>query len=370
MVDGKRSSAFELMRIIAMFMVVLGHCMLATAQNVEPYLGMIDNIGWCVKAFTVCAVNLFFLLTGYFSKSSTFRLSKIFDIWIKTIFYSFLIYVILSFATNSFKLSEGAEYLLPIFLKKYWYIQTYIVLALVMPFITYTLENIDLKKQTFLAVVLVVFFSIHPTFIKVAMTLDNSQGYGFIWGCSMLVIGHWLHRIQIEKRFFFRIPIAAYLTGYILASITIFISNYLIVKYEIAQGVTSRGNFYAYNSLTVFVQSICLFCVFIRLSETMQCNKSINYLAGNILSAYLISGHPLLLGLLWSKYFNMSQWWDSPIAYVILSVALSAIVIIFCVLVDKIVDRAYQKTGMKKIVWRINEWITFSELREQANQTR
>ena len=40
-----RNSAFELLRIVAMFMIVWGHCMLATAKNQEPYLGIIDNIG-------------------------------------------------------------------------------------------------------------------------------------------------------------------------------------------------------------------------------------------------------------------------------------------------------------------------------------
>lgn len=353
----KRSSAFELMRIIAMFMIVLGHCMLATAQNVEPYLGIMDNLGWWFKAFTVCAVNLFFLLTGYFSKTSSFKLSKILGTWLKTIFYSFVIYIILSFPTGSFRLLEGIGYIFPIFLKKYWYMQTYIVVALVAPFITYTLEKIDIRRQTFLIGVLVVFFSLHQTFIKVEATLDTSQGYGFIWASSMLVIGHWLHRIQREKDLLFQIPVIVYLIGYILLSIMIFISNYLIVKYEIAQGVASRGNFYAYNSLTVFLQSVCLFCVFLRLSKTMPYNRIINYLAGNTLAVYLISGHPLLLGLLWIKYFNMSQWWDRPVIYVILAVMLSVVVMMICILIDKAVDKVYQKTGIRRILLKADRWL-------------
>lgn len=355
----KRSSAFELMRIVGMFMVVLGHCMLVTAQNVEPYLGVIDNIGWGIKAFTVCAVNLFFLLTGFFSKSCLFRLSRVFFVWLKTIFYSFFIYIALSFAMGSFSLSEGIKYLLPVFLKKYWYMQTYIVGALLAPFITSVLEEIDIRKETFLVGVIVTFFSFHQTFFKVATTLDSSQGYGIIWACSMLVMGNWIHRIQAEKKLFFRMSISVYLIGYVLISIGLFSSNYLIVKYGIAQGVTSRGNFYAYNSLTVFLQSVCLFCVFLRLSETMQYNKIINSLAGNTLAVYLISGHPLLLGLLWTRYFNMSQWWDKPVVYVILAVMLSMTVMLICILFDKVLDWIYWKLGLKRIVLKADRWIKF-----------
>ena len=88
----ERNSAFEIMRLLAMQMIIWGHCMMATAKNQQPYLGIIDCIGWGVGAFTVCAVNLYFLLTGYFLKSTNCRLNRIIAIWLKTIFYSFVIY--------------------------------------------------------------------------------------------------------------------------------------------------------------------------------------------------------------------------------------------------------------------------------------
>ena len=73
----KRNSSFEIMRLLAMFMIILGHCMLATAQNVQPYGEGIDNIGWGVKAFTICAVNLFFLLESVeISHSRSVKISR------------------------------------------------------------------------------------------------------------------------------------------------------------------------------------------------------------------------------------------------------------------------------------------------------
>lgn len=271
-----RSSAFELLRIVAMFMVVLGHCMMATAKDQEPYLGIIDNIGWCIGAFTVCAVNEFFLLTGYFAKGENFKLGRIISIWLKTFFYSTVIYIIVSYMQETFSVREMVQYMLPVMTKRYWYMQVYIAFSFLAPYLAFGLERLTKKQHTFLIAVLIIFFSIHQTFIKVAMTLDQSQGYGIIWAIVMFTIGNWLKRYGNE--YIEKIRAGIFLIAYILCSVAIFISNYLVVMLDIAGGVTSRGNFYAYNSITVLVQSICLFCYFMQLSKRMKYRKCVNWL--------------------------------------------------------------------------------------------
>lgn len=348
--DNKRSSSFELLRIIAMFMVVLGHCMMATAKDQQPYLGIIDNIGWFVGAFTVCAVNAFFLLTGYFAKSENFSLGRIIMIWLKTFFYSVVIYTILSLVQGTFQSGDFIQYMLPVMTKRYWYMQVYVVFALIAPYISLLLEQLTKKQHTFLMLVLIIFFSVHQTFIKVAMTLDQSQGYGIIWAAVMFVIGNWIKNYGYE--YLSRIRTWMWLALYILCSIAIFISNYLIVKYNIAGGVTSRGNFYAYNSVTVWFQSICLFCFFAKLSKNMKYNGVINSLGKNTLSVYLISAHPLLLYPLWTDIFHMSQFWRNPILYLLLGLTLSAVVMLACILIDKAVDWTVDKLGIKSWVIR------------------
>ena len=89
----ERNSAFEIMRLFAMLMIILGHSVMATAKNQQPYLGALDCIGWGIGAFTVCAVNLFFLLTGYFMNSAHYRFGRIVFLWLKTIFYTGIIYI-------------------------------------------------------------------------------------------------------------------------------------------------------------------------------------------------------------------------------------------------------------------------------------
>lgn len=348
----ERNSTFEIMRILAMFMVILGHCTLATAQNVEPYLGILDCTGWGIKAFTVCAVNLFFLLTGYFVSSKNFRISRNLEIWFKTIFYSVTIYFVISFATSSFSIKESIGYFLPVLMKKYWFIQTYIVIALVAPFIAISLESLSDKKILFLVVILLCFFSFHQTFIKVSYTLDQTQGYGFVWGCVMLVLGYYLKRIT---SIVCKLPVWIYLLGYILVSGAIFLSNILIVKLGIAGGVTSRGNFYAYNSVTVLVQSICLFCFFVKLSQKNWTNKIVNSISKNVLAGYLISAHPLLLYPLWTDYLKMQNYTGKIEIYIGLAVIYTVIILLVCVGIDKIVDKFIEKSGIKKLICSVDK---------------
>lgn len=355
--DKRRSSSFELLRIIAMFMVVLGHCMMTTAKDQQPYLGMIDNIGWFVGAFTVCAVNVFFLMTGYFAKSENFSLRRIIMIWLKTIFYSVVIYVIFSFAGGTFQIRDFIQYMLPIMTKRYWYMQVYVIFALIAPFVSLLLEQLTKKQHTFLMVILITFFSVHQTFIKVSMTLDQSQGYGIIWAAVMFVIGNWIKRYGDE--YLMRIKAWMWLILYILCSIAIFISNYLIVKLDIAGGVVSRGNFYAYNSVTVLFQSVFLFCYFAKLSKRMKYKRVINSLGQNTLSVYLISAHPLLLYPLWTDIFQMSQFWENPILYLLLGLILSAVLMLVCILIDKVIDWIIDKLGIVSWVTKADKLVDF-----------
>ncbi len=331
----ERNSAFELLRIIAMFMVVLGHCMLATAKDVEPCLGTIDNIGWFIGAFTIPAVNVFFLLTGFFS-TSNFRLRGGINVWIKTLFYSIAVYIIISIFLNQFNVKTLITYCFPVLLKKYWFIQVYMVLFFLMPYIVKGLEGISLKNFNYLLLILIVFCSLHETFIKVQYTLDTTQGYGIIWGCTMLVVGSWVRRIK--DLFISRVPAWVFFVFYILISIAIFVSNYIIVKYNVAGGIESRGNFYAYNSFSVFIQSLVLFLGFVKISEKNINNKVINFIGKHTLSVYLISAHPLLLYPLWTDYFKIQRWHDAPHIYVSLAILLTCLIMLACVLIDTVVD--------------------------------
>lgn len=348
-----RNSIFELLRLFAMFMVVLEHCLLASVLYTDKPLCAIDNIGWFIEAFTVCAVNLFFLLTGYYQKSDNFKLSRFAEIWLKTIFYSVVIYLIfVIFGADSFSAGTLISYLCPVFFKKYWFMQTYIALALLAPFISASLDKLSEQKYLLLICILLIFFSFHQTFLPVAKTLDTTQGYGIVWGGILLIVGKFLQKYG--DKYIERARAGLFLLGYITIACGIFVTNYLIVRYDIAQGVTSRSNFYAYNSISVFGEGVCLFCFFIKLSRKGKLNQTINWLSASSLSIYLISAHPDLLIFLWTDILKIGRFITNPVMYIVGAVGATLAIMLMCILIDKIVIIICKSVHFDRLLLQLN----------------
>lgn len=332
-----RNSAFEMLRIIAIFMIVFEHSLLATTLHTDNVLSTIDNISWLLESFTVCAVNIFFLISGYFA-SEKLNLTRIISIWLKVIFYSLLIYIVcVIIGWDTLSVKGVIIFALPNVFRKYWFMQTYIALAIFMPYIARMLNVLNKKQHAVLIIICLVLFSFHQTFIPVRYTLDTTQGYGIIWAITLVIVGNYLKKYGddiIDK-----IKTKYFVFGYIVIACIIFISNYLIVKYGIAQGVTSRANFYAYNSITVFLQSISLFSAFIKVSKRNIYNKSVNYIASSVLTVYLISAHPDMLYNIWTKLIKIESLTNMPALYIVVAIITSVMVVAVCILIDKVIDK-------------------------------
>lgn len=349
-----RSSSFEIMRIVAMFMVVAGHCLMATALHDTEPLSACDNVAWLVSAFGICAVNLFFLLTGYFLCERNDRLSKIVSLWGKTVFISISIYLV-ACATGimEFGKKDLIQFLFPILFKRYWFIQTYIVLALLLPFISKLVKILSGRQHLAISIILITFFCVHQTFIPVKYTLDTTQGYGIVWGVILAIVGSLIKRNadKIKKM----IPIGLCLGGYILVAIGIFATNWLIVKFDIAQGITSRGNFYAYNSISVFLEAILLFLFFVKMEDRIGSNGLINQIGHSILTAYLISAHPALLFYLWTDIFKLTGVIEiSILLYLFLMFLLTGGVIAVCVVADKVLGKFSRLLHIDRLIMRMD----------------
>ena len=334
-----RNSSFEIMRLVAMFMIVMEHGLLATTLNTQPVLSALDNISWFIEAFTICAVDLFFLLSGYFSSSKN-NLYKCFSFWKQTFFYSSVIYLIFALWNKSFSVGAAIKFLFPITFQEYWFMQVYILLVLLIPFISDSLDRLMTKQHRILCIILVLFFCVHQTFIPARYTLDETQGYGIIWGICLVVIGNYLRKIQKQILLHSK---WIYLFGYVFTAILMFVSNLLIVKFNIASGLDSRANFYAYNSITVLVESLFLFMFFVKLGQRNICNSRINRITSSALSVYLISAHPLLLRYIWTDILKLQNHIPgNAVVFVILCTIYSVAIMCVCIAIDQLAKPIYQ----------------------------
>ena len=135
----QRVSKFELLRIIAMFLIVLHHSIIhgvfAVGINneinypvntiVSTILGMGGRIG----------VYLFVLVTGYFMIYSHITLAKIIKLWLPIFFWSILLYSFVGIMINNeFSIKNTITSFFPIIFNQYWFMTVYVFMYCLIPF--------------------------------------------------------------------------------------------------------------------------------------------------------------------------------------------------------------------------------------------
>ena len=155
-----RNSSFELMRIVSMIFIVIGHTLSwgGVTDSANDFLKLIIYI---IYALIVVHVNSFVLLTGYYQVQSKFKIKKVINILILMLFYRFFCLII---AINL----DWIQYvgikdlilkIVPLSNFSYWYLNVYIVLYLISPYLNVFVNNTSKKKYGILLIILFIFCS-------------------------------------------------------------------------------------------------------------------------------------------------------------------------------------------------------------------
>lgn len=203
MEKAKRQANFELLRILAMFMVVCLHYLskagLLTKAG-EPAAGT-EILADLVESFCIIAVNVYVLITGYFLSKSKARPGRAVSLFLEILFYSLLIPVILM-ACGVTPVKEGFWgkwfYFLPVSMEHYWFMTAYVFLYLLTPFLNAGLEKLSRQGLKKLILALLFFTCFLPSVSPVALTTDHA-GYDFGWFIVLYLIGGYLGRYGASR---------------------------------------------------------------------------------------------------------------------------------------------------------------------------
>ena len=138
-----RNSNHEIMRIISMFMIVLGHVLLfgglleSSNQNVRYVCNLIEFI-------LIVHVNSYILVSGYYQSNSSFKQAKLWKIINASWFYRVVIMLtFLILGMISVTKLQFIKDIFPITLKDYWYVKLYILLYCLSPFINKMIDSFN-----------------------------------------------------------------------------------------------------------------------------------------------------------------------------------------------------------------------------------
>ena len=281
-----RNSSIELLRIVAMFFVVIVHCngwLVGGLPNNfdETNISIFRSSQAIIQAFTCTCVNLFLLISSYFGLNLKFK--SIMKIIMVLISVSIPFYFVNCIAEEQFSARKLLTRLMVISRSGY-FVECYLLLMFFSP-----LLNAFIKEQGRRVITWVLLFwaiEVYFEFIIHDEDLGFKNGYSFIHFVLIYMIGRSLY---IYKEKLHSIESFKYMMSYILCTCIIFMS-YMFFDMLSAFSYCSPFNIIASCS------------IFVLFTKYTFYNRVINWVASSTFTVYIIHTQPPVFN--WLKSFD------------------------------------------------------------------
>ena len=311
-----RKSNVELLRIVAMLMIITHHVIvhglgLREMMTKSFHFTEYSYLEMFVNSFVVVGVNVFIFISGFFGIK--FKPKSILSLVLQVFFYSVILYfVFIVFGTEKWNPKQFFYALQPVSKNQWWFFTNYILLYFLAPFLNYGMEKIP-KKQILIMLIAFLYFDCYTGIIHKSIGQNGYTLFHFItlYLCARYVSIYLMFERDAEIRhrfqkfiFFLRRNSLGF---YIAASLLVFLSAYFVSRISASREV---WRVFSYNNPILILSSVFLFFTFYNLKIQ---KKWINWLAMGVLGVYLIHDHPLveiqLAGFIqWMKVSIVTPW--------------------------------------------------------------
>ena len=300
MTKSKRKSNIELLRIIAMILIIAHHFALH-GKFTFPTSLITPNRLWIqfIKMGGTIGINLFVLISGYFLiKSQNIKIDKIIKFWLQIFIYSIVLYgIFTTIGFYQFSIKELVKHLLPITFGEWWFASTYFVLYILSPFLNKLLLSLSKKDYKLFILILTIFWSVIPTLTGQKFLSDNLLWFIYLYSLSGYLRLHYNFRYNAKKYLLYSLSIT------LLTFLTVIIFDIIGMKYKIFAEHSTY--FYDKQRIPILVLSVLLFLGFSKID--LQYNKLINIISSTTFGIYLIHDNSYVRNFLWISFFKDSS---------------------------------------------------------------
>lgn len=205
----KRMANLELLRCAAMMMVVVLHYLGKgglLADLTKEHLSGAELTAWLLECFCAVAVNVYMILSGYFLCMSSFKLSRLIQLYLQVWGYSVLFGLIGALSGVMVETDFDTHYLLtllfPVSMEHYWFMTAYVYLYLLLPFVGMAVRRMT-KRQLQIALLILLFaFCILKSVLPLRLEMDK-EGYDCLWYLSVFLSAAYVRRFGfpfLEKK--------------------------------------------------------------------------------------------------------------------------------------------------------------------------
>lgn len=344
-----RESRFELLRLIAIFLIVLHHLALHTAIDNLPGITINRAITQLYLIGGKLGVNCFVFITGYFGILNRFRSEKILKVEIEVLFYTIICFIIsFVFLGDAISFRSIAGSVFPTIFRTYWFVTGYVGMVLLSPYINIMANKISRKQYIALLITMCGMFSFVPTFLRQWNWCSE-----LFWFVFLYLIGGFIRLNEEELK---DKGLKWWLGGTVFTFCLIWMISvvlmFLALKWDRLNSYVNVFSLSTY-SMPILVCGFCLFMTFVSIKPFY--NKVMNQLANYVLGVYLIQSNPFVSSrILWPW---IEQWELYKKNFWILWALLITIFIIAgCMLIDAIRFQLFKGIKIKKVE-KICRWI-------------
>lgn len=337
----ERMSNLELLRIMAMLMIIALHYMGhgGALENTEHFkLNFIfSNI---IESFSIFAVNVYVIISGYFLVESNLNYAKIIKVWLQVFFYSILVYIILVILkVIPFSTKLLMQCLFPLLTNQYWFASAYITLLLIVPFLNFMINALNKIQYRRLLIVSFVFNSLSFGLpINKVITPGGNSLINFIFIYCIAA--------YIKKYGFFKLNKYIYLIGYICSALIIFLGrmfNYIL-------NLRYADKLLEYNFIFVVLGSICLF---LFMKEINIKSVVVNRISKLTFGIYLIHDNNYIRSILYSSILKTQNYYKSTM-FIPESILSIIMVFIVCSIIEYIRQYIFKLLMVDNLIDKIN----------------
>lgn len=312
-----RQANLELLRCVAMMMVIVLHFLgkgnlLVSLE--EEWLYPAETVAWLLESFCIVAVNVYMFISGYFLSTSTFKPSRLIQLWFQVWMYSVVFGLIGAMTGIMTETAYDTHFLLtlffPVAMNHYWFMTAYILLYALLPFLGTAVQRMT-KRQMQIAVLFLLFvFSIQKSILPVRLETDG-LGYDCLWYVCVFVAAAYVRRFGVpflEKK-------GRGIILYVVCSILIFCGTMILREVYLRTGSLGRMMQVCmeYNHILPFLAAAGLFGAFLRLKISGRFADVVCKIAPYTLGVYLLHEN-LGLRYSWQSWLGADKLLMPPVA--------------------------------------------------------
>lgn len=351
-----KNLGIELFRIVCMLFIIAFHMSDHGVISINSSMPITGN--WLTLAFARLGGAIgncaFVIIGGYLLCTKEFDSRCVIKLWLQTLFYS-IICGLIAFKIGIIDVSikRVIMMLLPITYNEYWFISSYLILMLLVPFLNPLLQNISRNKYRGFIGIGILIFSLIPTITRYYWMDSNNLILFFI---VLYAVGAYIRIYSIPGN-----------TKYLLYAVLLmsFVGISMWSSAYINQTFNKNIDIFTLVWPTYrfpgLLTALCLFLGFKDLQ--LPYGKIITFFSTSVFSVYLLHigrlQNWIFLSLLDDSYVY-TQWF-----FPLWLIAVVLFVFIICVFIDKIriylVERPMDPL-VKSLAGRLNTWLKSKEI--------